>query len=67
MATHHVVGKKDGFGIDLLEKPLEDFYFAPSAVAIDGAGMAPTKANFPPLFVDAHLGFRDIKEVVFIL
>ena len=35
MATLDIVGKENRFGIDLLEKSLEDFYFAPSAVAIN--------------------------------
>jgi hypothetical protein len=65
--TLNIVGKENRFGIDLLEKPLEDFYFAPSAVAIYGAEVAPAQTNFSSLFVDTHLGFRDIKEVVFIL
>ena len=67
MATLNIVGQENGLSIDLFEKSLEDFYFAPSAVAINRTGMAPTKAYFPLFFIDAHLGFRDVKEFIFIL
>ena len=65
MAALHIVRKENGLGIDLLEKALENFYFAPAATAIDWAMMAPTEVYFPLLLVDAHLSLG--KVAVFVL
>lgn len=67
MATLHIVRKENGLGINLLEKTLENFHFAPATTAIDWTMMAPAEAYLPLFFVDAHLGFRDVEELILLL